>query len=149
MSPGVPSNRCRVFGTNTAIPSNNTIGTQSVTDLSPNETLALRFVWDSSGVMPGHWYNITAVASTVPGEVNVTSNVKSSTMLVKVRLLGDVNDDGTVDINDAIDGVNAFGSSPGYPNWNLAADVNNDGVVNILDLIVLASNFGKYVGSDP
>jgi parallel beta-helix repeat protein len=59
------------------------------------------------------------------------------------RLLGDVNDDGTVDIFDAILLSNAFNSAIGMPHWNPEADLNNDNVIDIFDAIILASNFGK------
>jgi hypothetical protein len=124
-----------------AIPANVTIGTEQVTNLLPNENLVLRFVWNSQGAQPSYWYNITAVASTVPGEVNVANNVKSSVMLVKVRLFGDANDDGSINILDAITAAMACGSSPGDSRWNLAADLNNDGAVDILDMIVMAGIF--------
>jgi hypothetical protein len=127
----------------TATPASLTIGTQPITNLPPNGTLVLRFVWNSEGAQPCHWYNITAVASTVPGEINITNNVMSSLMLVKVRLVGDVNGDGTVDIRDAIVASNAFGSKPEDPNWNPGADINNDDLVNTLDFIMIAMNFGK------
>jgi hypothetical protein len=54
----------------------------------------------------------------------------------------DINNDGAVNILDAILLSNAFLSTPGYSNWNPKADLNNDGTVNILDAILLANNFG-------
>ncbi len=57
-------------------------------------------------------------------------------------LVGDLNDDGHVDISDAIIAGNAFGSTPIDTNWNADADLNDDNVVNIMDLILLASAFG-------
>jgi len=36
----------------------------------------------------------------------------------------------------------AYGSRPGYANWNPAADVNNDGTVNLQDYFTQALNFG-------
>ena len=36
----------------------------------------------------------------------------------------------------------AYGSRPGYSNWNPAADVNNDGTVNLQDYFTQALNFG-------
>ena len=58
-------------------------------------------------------------------------------------LQGDINDDGTVDIFDAILLANAFNTVPGMPNWNPNADFNTDEVVDIFDAIILANNFGK------
>ena len=59
-----------------------------------------------------------------------------------IKLVGDINGDGVVNILDAILLADAFGSVPGNTNWNPNADLNGDGVVNILDAILLANNFG-------
>jgi parallel beta-helix repeat protein len=58
-------------------------------------------------------------------------------------LVGDINQDRTVDIYDAILLSNAYSSSPSSPNWNINADINGDNTVDIYDAIILASNFGK------
>jgi parallel beta-helix repeat protein len=58
-------------------------------------------------------------------------------------LVGDINQDRTVDIYDAILLSNAYNSSPSSPNWNINADINGDNTVDIYDAIILASNFGK------
>jgi parallel beta-helix repeat protein len=61
-----------------------------------------------------------------------------------VPVLGDLNQDGIVNILDAIQSASAFGSHAGHPRWNEQADINRDGIVNILDVIILANNFGKH-----
>lgn len=67
-------------------------------------------------------------------------------------LLGDVKDDGIVDIHDTITAGLAFGSmavdDPTTPldetvNWNPDADFNNDGRVDMIDLTITEVNFGK------
>ena len=55
---------------------------------------------------------------------------------------GDINEDGAVDISDAILASHAFGSSPGDPHWNPTADLNEDGQIDIFDFIILVMNFG-------
>jgi len=55
---------------------------------------------------------------------------------------GDVDRDGDVDVFDAIDIVNAFGSQPGDPNWNRQADLDGNGIVDVFDVIELVNNFG-------
>ncbi len=57
-------------------------------------------------------------------------------------LQGDINDDGTVDIFDAIILSSVFNSVPDSPRWNPNADINKDGIVDIYDAIILARNFG-------
>ena len=58
---------------------------------------------------------------------------------------GDLNNDGAVDVFDAIQAASAFGSSPGQPNWKSQADLNADGIIDIFDLIILSGNFGKRI----
>ncbi len=58
------------------------------------------------------------------------------------KLLEDINWDGKVDINDAIELANAFDSQPNDDNWNLNADLISDSHIDILDAIKLASRFG-------
>lgn len=130
----------------TATPSNITVGTQAVLNLLPNATLVLRFVWNSSGAQPCHWYNMTAVASTVPGEIKTENNVCSSPVLVKVRLLGDVNGDGKVDMTDVGLAATAFGESTGdrrWLPWGPYADITNDGKVDLFDIAWICKNWGK------
>ena len=58
----------------------------------------------------------------------------------------DLNDDGIVDIFDAIRLGGAFGSEPGdvcMPCWDPKADINQDGIVDIYDAIILAIHFGE------
>jgi hypothetical protein len=59
-------------------------------------------------------------------------------------LLGDLNQDGIVDIYDVIQAASAFGSYPGHPNWDSHADLNHDNIIDIFDIIILANNFGKH-----
>jgi hypothetical protein len=60
-----------------------------------------------------------------------------------VTLPGDINGDKKVNILDAIQLANAFGTKPGNPNWNPNADINCDNKVNILDAIVLGNYFNQ------
>jgi hypothetical protein len=50
----------------------------------------------------------------------------------------DINQDGTVDIYDALAFAAACFSTPNSPNWNVAADINCDGAVDLFDAIILA-----------
>jgi len=59
------------------------------------------------------------------------------------QVVGDLNTDGKVDIQDVAIAANAFGSSPSHPRWNPIADLNNDSIVNILDVVLIAKNFGE------
>jgi len=61
------------------------------------------------------------------------------------KLLGDVNEDGTVDIFDIVIVAAEFGRpvDPPIPITDPRADVNKDGIVDIFDLVMVAADFGK------
>ena len=59
-------------------------------------------------------------------------------------LLGDINDDGVVDIYDVVTVAIAFGSKPGDANWNPEADVAEPyGEIDVYDVVTVATEFGK------
>jgi len=61
-------------------------------------------------------------------------------------LLGDTNEDGTVDIYDVVTVAIAFGSKPGDTNWNPDADVAEPyGEIDIYDVVTVTMDFGKTV----
>jgi PKD repeat protein len=121
---------------------NTTIATHNVQNLEPNATLTLRFAWNTAGVPYCHNYTIKAVASTVPGEINVDNNVFIDGW-VKVKILGDINGDGVVDARDIAIVIRAFGSYPGHPRWNPEADLNGDNKIDAKDVALTLKNFGK------
>jgi len=55
----------------------------------------------------------------------------------------DLDDDGNVNIVDAIILADAFGAENGDPNWNPDADFNLNGRIDILDAIALVAHFGQ------
>ena len=65
-------------------------------------------------------------------------DVENGEVVVPPRVVGDVNGDGVVNIQDLV----RVGSSIGQTGPN-AADVNGDGVVNIADLVTVANAFGN------
>jgi hypothetical protein len=84
------------------------------------------FTADAAGYLPSYCVGKVVVAP--------------QTTLASVELVaGDVNDDGEIDIKDAVEVGAAFGN----PSVNPIADLNDDGQVNVLDLILVSANFGK------
>ena len=60
----------------------------------------------------------------------------------------DVNQDGTVNVQDLVLVANKIGQ-PGTADAELNADINADGTVNILDLVQVANNFGEESPAAP
>ncbi|MDO8490789.1 MAG: nidogen-like domain-containing protein [Dehalococcoidia bacterium] len=93
----------------------------------------------TAGTVAGSYPNVVVATS---GTVSGTASV---TVIAGVRLPGDVNNDGVVDVLDLVAVAAAFGSVPTSPNRNADADLNQDGIVNILDLVVVGLNFGSHL----
>jgi len=55
----------------------------------------------------------------------------------------DLNGDCKVDIEDVAIVSKAYGSKPGYPDWNPKADLNNDGIIDIIDVAIVSKQYGK------
>ncbi len=112
-------------------------GVQNV-ELISGENATLLFVWNTTGVPISYTnYTLTAVA-TIPTGSNTLSD---GTM--QVRILGDLNGDGKVDMADVEIFILAFGSYPGHARWNPAADVNQNGVVDLNDLVTLFEHWAQ------
>jgi len=126
----------------------NLIETYSVVDLAPNAEAIIVFTWNTSNLTPCNNYTITGEATTIPFEYNTTNNVLVDGT-VKIRLLGDINGDGKVDMKDVAIAAAAFGSYPGHPRWNPDADVTGpislvpDGRIDMRDIAVISKNFGN------
>ena len=120
----------------------NAVGTQTVTDLAPDTSMNMTFSWDTTGVTPCVNYTIKAEASVVANETDITDN-NFTDGSVKVKMLGDINGDGIIDIDDLNRAGKAYGSYMGEPEYNPEADLNNDGHIDMRDLAVIGKNYGK------
>ena len=118
------------------IASNRSIGAYPVY-LNVGQTYILQFIWNTAGVPCGN-YTLTAVATIATGSNTFTDGN------ITVRLPGDVNGDGRVDIRDIALVARAFGSTPTSPNWNPAADISGDGIVNMQDITLVARHLGQH-----
>ena len=118
------------------------IGTITVTDLGSKENTTITINWNTEGVPACHTYTIRAEAASVPYEIDLTNNFFTDGS-VRIRILGDLNGDGIVDMFDTLQSSNAFGSYLGHPRWDPWADLNGDDEVDIYDEILLAANFGR------
>jgi hypothetical protein len=119
------------------------IGTQTVHDLLPGQNQTLVFSWDTTGLEPCTIYEITAEASTVDYELDLSNNILTADVIVQIKILGDVNGDGIVDIFDIVLTAQAYQSTPGDLEWNPEADVAPMyGLIDIFDIVTVASKYG-------
>jgi parallel beta-helix repeat protein len=118
-----------------------TIGTQYVTNLAPEAQTVITFTWTATDITT---HILQAEVPLMAGETDPLDNSNTSPVVVKVKIIGDVNGDNRVDIQDLVLFVKAFGSYPTHPRWNPEADFNDDNKTNIADLVLLMMNFGEH-----
>ena len=118
-------------------------GTGTVTDLPPNEETTIIIVWNTTGVPCCHNYTISATAGPVPYEFNLSDNTLTDGK-VKIRVMGDANGDGVVDMRDIGIVCNAYGSNSKKPNWNPYLDFNRDKRVDLRDIGICCNNYLKH-----
>jgi len=109
---------------------------ESLFGLSPGQLHPLILTWTASNTGT---YKIWAKANIVYGEIYTVDNTFPA-------LLGDVNDDRTVNASDVSVFSNAYGSKPGDSKWNPNCNFdgfNGDNKVDAFDLFDLGKNYGR------
>lgn len=129
---------------------NTSIGTLTVPDLAPGEERIINFTWDTTNVQPYYAYNYTISIDVPPlqYELNTADNHFTDGK-VQVKLMGDVNSDGVVEMLDFLLMADAFGSYPGQPRWNPDCDLNQDDMVELMDFMLVSNNFGETCPPHP
>lgn len=89
-----------------------------------------------------HNYTITAIAN-IQFDSNTTNNVKEGTIRIKVRIMGDINGDGKVDMKDIALAASAFGAYPSHSRWNPDADIDENDKINLKDIALISKHFGE------
>ena len=119
---------------------NQVIGIQSFS-IDPGENRVISFVWDTTTVAYCYNYTLSAVATITLSDNNPADNhfVDGE---IKVRIMGDADGNGKVDMLDLYTFVPSFGLREGDPEWNPDLDLNRDGIIDMIDLYLTAKNFG-------
>jgi hypothetical protein len=117
------------------------IGEQQVADLPSKENTTLTFNWDTNPVpaslVP---YTLTANATILPYETNTADNTLVDGG-VTLKIVGDVNGDGAVNITDLVAWDAAYLSHLGDLNWNAQADLDYSGLVDGDDAKIIIDHY--------
>lgn len=97
-------------------------------------------IGNSVAVANGNVYGTGPTNASLPSPSNLVAFGPA------VRITGDINNDGYVNVGDLQLLVAAWGSQltpPNNSNWNADADLNGDGYINVGDLQLLVANWGS------
>jgi subtilisin family serine protease len=119
------------------------IQTRTMNNLAKRGDKTITFTWNTRGLKELTLHTISAVASKIMNEADTDNNVFVDGR-VKIRMLGDINDDDNVNILDVVLAARAYGSKPDRMNWDAFADLAPQwGVIDILDIVTLTSHYAS------
>jgi len=124
------------------ITAGNLVGPNQTITLNPGEKQTLTFAWNTTGVPYRQNYTITAVITRDGFDSNLANNILDSPTKIKVRVIGDINNDDKVNILDVYGVAQCFGKTPDRQGWNPDADINDDGKIDIKDFMATCRNYG-------
>jgi hypothetical protein len=131
--------------------SSTTVGTLSHL-IGPGSSTNFYYYWNTSGFTPAR-YGFTASITPLTGETigNMPDNNVSTRDLVHILPLGDIDEDGNVNLIDVSVVFYDFGytqatgcNGNGCFRWTPLADIQDTGTINIIDAGIVAKNFGIY-----
>lgn len=106
-----------------------------------NETITLVIGWNTSDFAPCNNYTIRVEVSQVKYEVDVDDNVYIDGY-VKIKMLGDINGDGEINIYDIVEACASYGSKEGDPTYNEEADIAPPyGEIDIYDIVTISAKY--------
>jgi len=86
-------------------------------------------------------YKVWAYAL-MPDDARPNDNIRVGTTFL-VTIVGDINADGIVDIEDIYSIALAYGSMPGQPGYKPNLDINGDSIIDIEDIYTAALHYGE------
>ena len=120
---------------------NTTIIAKQTITLTRRNSTTITFTWNTVGFAKGN-YTISAYAGLVPDEADTTDNILTDGWIF-VGLVGDINADGIVDIEDIYSIALAYGTIPSQSEYKPNLDINDDGIIDIEDLYTAALHYGE------
>ena len=118
------------------------IGRSSVDSIVTGGAREVAFTWDATGLPPGEWVQVYAVADDleVVLEQDETDNSHSQSIMIPMTIPGDLDGDCDVDLADLAQLLSNYGTSSGMGYYD--GDLDADGDVDLADLSALLAVYG-------
>jgi hypothetical protein len=152
-NPDVPDLPVTVNLERTNTSSQSTVVDTTTTSLSGLGSVDVTLTWYEDGVTSGLPGSVFGTAWLISAVASVSSPYTDTNALNDVAISGvtkaytcpaDLTGNGYVDIFDAIQIANAFGSTTGDLKYNPDADINFDGEVDVFDAILFAAYWSQH-----
>jgi len=111
-------------------------GTTSTTQVYVGSKGVPRDFWIENGTLSWNYNALTMILTLEAAHLSRIVKI-----VVDWRILGDVNGDNSVDINDLTRIGEAYGSTPQNPKWDEDTDLNRDNVISAPDLFIVGRNY--------
>jgi hypothetical protein len=132
-----------LYGASTSTSNTTAIETFTNVTLDRGTSTLLTFTWNTVGFAYGN-YTLWAYSEPVEGETNVANNNHTCSVPVHIGVPGDINNDGTADMKDVMNALQAFNSFPDTSRWSSYADIDGNGRVDLRDILIILLNFNKH-----
>jgi len=112
---------------------------QNIT-LPANTSITINYTFSTSKLKKGT-YKVWAYVP-MPDDARPNDNIRVGTTFL-VTIVGDINADGIVDIEDIYKIALAYGTTPGQAGYDPNLDINADGIIDIEDIYIAALHYGE------
>jgi len=110
--------------------------------LAGKNCTALSFTLNTTGLVLGTVFELSAIVDIVLGETDAEDNVLVFGWVL-ITIPGDVDGDRDVDIYDIVRMADVYGVSQPDPKYAPNCDIDGDGDVDIYDIVIAAGNYGE------
>jgi hypothetical protein len=113
--------------------------------IGPGNTLTIYYYWNTTNVNIGR-YSLSASIAVLPGESlgNTPDNNLSMKNQIHIIPLGDVDQNGIIDANDASIAIYDYGATPGSPRWNPYVCIDGLQVIDAVDISYIIFHYGTF-----
>jgi len=112
--------------------------------VGPGNQMNFFFYWNTTNVKAARYGLSTSITGVSYTFGNMGDSNYYKTNQVRIIPLGDVNQDGNIDANDASVAIFDYGATPGSPRWNPYVDIQNNGFIDANDISFVIFHYGTF-----